>query len=849
MKYFNKHFFFLFPIVLFFFISQVAAQENKVFQNLLGNLAKYANSNAPEKVYVQTDKDFYISGETVWLKAYILNGITHEASDKSRIVYVELIDSLDNSIAYRKLFTESAGAAGDIILPTTIKEGRYTLRAYTKYMLNEQNPVLFQKQITIGEFGTHLNYNKTSKEKTAYKDELKKEAASLKAMKPIVQFFPEGGDLIADIKSVLGVKVTDGKGNGLVTEGKIFDQDSTLISIFRSHDLGLGRVSFTASPNTDYYLQIETDGEMVKYPIPKPFLKGYALQVTNMGGNIKIRVATNIANGLQGALLVGHLRGKLILKQFLKSNDERYNTINLLTSKLQDGVAHFTLFAPSGEPVSERLIFIESPENSLKLSVKTGKSSYGFRNEVNVDLALVDDEGKPFDGDFSMSVVTQNGIQKDTENFKSWLLLNSDLGGTIADPYLFFQEESKGRKFLLDLLMLTHGWRRFAWQSFMDGGVRKEMAYPPEKGIMINGITTAFNNRYRPKKAVTTLNIMANEIVQEKKSTNAQGRFSFGPFFFQDSLETIINAQSLSQTNKKDDQIAIYLDPPAPSIKITDQKIPKVNRTAISYLEPYVKVAQQQILSDFEYDPKVTQLKEVVVKSKLKTRKAVINEKLSARTLYGDAHTRLVMDSIPWLVKGSNGVMEILRTVPGVRINGSFPVQTVQVRNGGGIGVLPLFLIDGVPFESDGVQVPDAIQSLPVDDILFIDVLKGPEANIYGSRAFGGVIAFYTKRGENFDAAPERIPGVTNSKIPGFYKAREFYEPNYAVTLTEHQKPDYRTTLYWAPDIKIKSGASSKLSFYTGDNSGKYAIRVEGITYDGIPVSELYNFNVNEDSP
>lgn len=378
----------------------------------------------------------------------------------------------------------------------------------------------------------------------------------------------------------------------------------------------------------------------------------------------------------------------------------------------------------------------------------------------------------------------------------------------------------------------------------MHNGVRKELAFPAEKGIMISGNTTAFDNQYQPKKTLTTLNIMANEIRQEKKPTNAQGKFSFGPFFFQDSIATIINAKSILETKKKKDEVAVYLDPPFPNIKMKNLNKRQINKTTIAYAEPYLKEAQRKKISDFEYSPKITRLKEVVVKSKVKTPQALIDEELNSRTLYGEANNRLFPDSIPWM-QSAFSPLEILRLVPGVQVFGSFPNQSVQIRGAANFSgpIAPLFLLDGMPVQSD------FIQTMPVFDILFVDVLKGPEAAIYGMRAAGGVIAIYTKRGGDLQVTPKRFPGVANFTVPGFYKTREFYKPNYAMTIPEHQKPDFRTTLHWLPDIKITDGESSKLSFYTGDNASKYMMRIEGITNDGRPVNGVYSFNVIEDLP
>ena len=89
--------------ILFFFVFEISAQQNNSLQNLVGKLATYSKTTFPEKVYVQTDKDVYSNGETIWFKTYVLNGMTHRASTMSKVVYVELLDSKDSIVTQRKL--------------------------------------------------------------------------------------------------------------------------------------------------------------------------------------------------------------------------------------------------------------------------------------------------------------------------------------------------------------------------------------------------------------------------------------------------------------------------------------------------------------------------------------------------------------------------------------------------------------------------------------------------------------------------------------------------------------------------------------------------------------------------
>lgn len=835
--------FFSISLLLPFFLM-VSAQENTLSSKITISLANYTNSNAPEKIYIQTDKDFYIGGETIWFKTYLLNGTTHKASTKSKVVYVELINSKGKSITRQKLYVESTGASSDIALSKEMEEGTYFLRGYTKYMLSDEEPIIFQKEVTISALQIKSGFisNEISKKKVG--NDKAPEIATSTTTQPIVQFFPEGGELVTGIECVLAAKVTDAKGNGLALKGKIQDQNGRLASLFDSYEFGLGWSSFKPEPNTNYYLHIPFDGTMVKYLVPSPVEKGYALRVMNRGGHIMITATTNIANGLQGAFLIGHIRGNIILKHELQPNDENSTTIKLLTTKLPDGIAHFTVFAPNGEPVCERLTFIENLKNDLNLSVKTDKSDYGLLRKVNVDLSLADSKGKPLDGDLSMSVFTKNEIQEDAYNIKSWLLLNSDLGRTIANPNYFFQEDKKGRAYVLDLLMLTHGWRRFTWKSIMNDSVPKELYFPPEKGIMISGTTTAFKNKYQPKETLTTLNIVANELKQEKKVTDTLGRFSFGPFIFEDSITAVINAKSIPLTNKKKDRLSIYLDPHFPEVKVKNNleidggSTKKIINTTT---KPFPSVVKQKTVPDFEYDPDVTYLEEVVVKEKKLTKQELLDEKLNARTLYGYPSTRLIPDSIPGLGNGVVNTFNVLRRDPSIRVQGTFPKQQAFIRPifGEAGGAPPLYLLDGTP-----VSV-DQIQNIRVSEISFIDVLKGADASIYGGLAAGGVVAVYMRRGDDISVEkPKENSNYINATIPGFHKTREFYKPNYAIEKPTHKNLDYRRTLHWEPNIKIETGSAPKLNFYTGDAKGNYVIRLEGITYDGRPVHVLYNFEV-----
>lgn len=89
-------------------------------------------------------------------------------------------------------------------------------------------------------------------------------------------------------------------------------------------------------------------------------------------------------------------------------------------------------------------------------------------------------------------------------------------------------------------------------------------------------------------------------------------------------------------------------------------------------------------------------------------------------------------------------IEEFLEGVPGLEVislaNGDFRIR-VRGPSSFSASSDPLVVIDGVP------TAASALRSLSPDDVKSIDVLKGPEATIYGTRGANGVIVVTTKHG------------------------------------------------------------------------------------------------------
>ncbi len=116
---------------------------------LLGIVAAHAQQPFKEFIYAQTDKNFYLAGESLWFKLYNLDENSRLMQGGSRVAYVQLVGDTPNNVQCTVEIDSTATADGVLELPFTIPSGRYKLCAYTRNMLNMGGEALFSKTIHV----------------------------------------------------------------------------------------------------------------------------------------------------------------------------------------------------------------------------------------------------------------------------------------------------------------------------------------------------------------------------------------------------------------------------------------------------------------------------------------------------------------------------------------------------------------------------------------------------------------------------------------------------------------------------------------------------------------------------
>jgi hypothetical protein len=66
---------------------------------------------------------------------------------------------------------------------------------------------------------------------------------------------------------------------------------------------------------------------------------------------------------------------------------------------------------------------------------------------------------------------TADGEFPGDDNIVSRLLLTGEVRGYVHDPYYYFASPADSLINMLDLVMMTHGWRRIKWDALVRGQV------------------------------------------------------------------------------------------------------------------------------------------------------------------------------------------------------------------------------------------------------------------------------------------------------------------------------------------------------------------------------------------
>jgi hypothetical protein len=757
---------------------------------------QYQKEIYQEGIYIQLDKNYYLSGEFLRFSVICYDAQTRYRSNLSKVAYLELIDSSNTAVIQTKILLDEGNGYGEIHIPSNFNSGNYLLRGYTKWMKNYNPDLYFHSLIHI------IN-------------PFKKPGLGVKPENEVVniQFFPEGGVLVNGIKNKIAFKATNATGSGIDFSGRIVDDLDSVIFEYSPYTCGIGSFNFTPERHRSYHTVVMLKDSTIIHPeFPKIKDEGIAMRINHLNSDdINIDVISNHSSRTGPMLLVGQTNGKIQFSENINISVGT-STINLKKENIDPGIMCITLYNTKAEPLNERLIFVY-PKRAVNLQISTNKRVYQNREKVLVKVSTSSEEGKPLSMNLSLSVSSYNEyFDQFNNNINRHLLLSSSVNGTIENPDYYLDGRSKEVRQTLDHLMLTLSCKR-SMRNYDTLESNRKNFVPENRTHIITGTLTHRISQEPADRINTYLSIPSKYArFYATKSKND------GKVFFE-MKDFIGNNEIIIQTDHTTDSIyQITIDDPFsdeyPNYDIPYFDIDKRMKHVIEKASKNMQIQNAYL----EYKPLAS------IVSKVDT---LTFFEPDAR-YYLDDYTRFpVMEEV---------MREYVIGVYPRRNQDGFHFKVLDPEREITFQENPLILLDGVP-------VFDANEIIELDPLYVEKIETVNKRFLKGAIKYSGIVSYTTYEGN--------LKGYRLNKnalvmeYEGLQPLREYLTPSYDEVTEENSRlPDYRNVLYWNPHFKTDDKGEAILEFYTSDDISEYEIRIEGISSDGEPVSGKLHFKV-----
>ena len=472
---------------------------NDALMRFAGNIHQFNELFPQEKVYLQFDNTAYFQGETIWFKAFVVKSSNLNRAP-STVLYVDLVSPNGVLLSQQKLKIVAGQADGCIeLMDKSVEQARdlrgvlpypsgyYEIRAYTQYMLNFSDDIIFSRVLPV--YRTPKNEGDYSIPVMAPDSTIlsQNRPAQEKLHKVNVTFYPEGGQLVSNVMCRVAFKATDENGMGIPGTLSLTGDDGLQVTADSGHE-GMGSFLFTPGKSKTSAV-FEYQGRKYSVSLPAPKVAGYSLMADNVTDpdklSVSVRRSTSRIERTVGLTVT--CRGELIMFKELGMRDGD-NRFSFDTSTWPVGVCRIVLFTDRGEVLAARSIYNGSTKYQPPvIDFKTDKSRYSAFGKMKLSFDLKDRNGNPFRDRFCISVrdASDYGTVY-ADNLLTDFLLTSDLKGFIHDPDYYFQSDDKAHLTDLDLLCMVQGWERYDWEYMSDNRVFNE-SRRLEDSLSLNG--------------------------------------------------------------------------------------------------------------------------------------------------------------------------------------------------------------------------------------------------------------------------------------------------------------------------------------------------------------------------
>lgn len=855
--------------------STYAETPDSIFARYFRNAQNFADAYPREKVSLHFDNTSYYLGDTIWFKAYAVTSEQNQPTTISKPLYVELLDQLGNVVERQIIQLADGEGHGQMVLNNSFFTGYYEMRAYTKWMLAFDHPSCFSRTLPV--YRKRLSDDETPRSIATYRmDDSMKQRPKDKGKKFTVRFFPEGGQLVRGVSSVVAFEAADREKGAVDIEGIVISASGEELAHIRTLHDGMGCFEYKPGdkPAT---ARITYNGSTYKFDLPQALPQGYVLRVDNRQDLLHVTV-TRSSLAMEDTLAVfASSQGRPYQCMILNFEGGADCRFQIPVKELPGGVQQLSLVNLNGETLCERFCYV-MPRSFTLLACKTNCELYRPFEPVTCRIKIRDYQNRPVQANLSVSI--RNGVESDYREYDhsiyTDLLLVSDLKGYIHQPGFYFADRSAQRFKMLDVLLMVRGWRKYDLAQLI-GKHSFSPHYLPEKSLTLYGQVQSYFGKSLKNLGVSILARRDSVSIAGMTKTDSLGYFSAPVDGFNGTMDALIQTRNEGKKWNKQAVVKLFrnFEPPLRKLDYYELNPEWKDLTYMRQLLDTLDVAYK----DSAYGPDNHLLDEVTVNAK----------RLNVLLKQTERFEKEILGyyNVPQLVDKMRDDGESVYNLPILlkELNPNFKLTDALTLTYNTSKVL--FIVNGGVLSYGNTEYVldkdvDAVKSI----MLYHDQTEGESVFVMNkqSNRVTKFVAnnFWSGRWENgdlgdvpldaigADASPDALVGQTKKKssidktsvvvcsittiddwdpnktykarrgirhtyIQGYNEPMEFYSPTYPGGAPLYME-DNRRTLYWNPNVKTNEKGEVIIQCFNSDNSAPLIINAETI-YNGCPAS------------
>jgi hypothetical protein len=310
---------------------------------------------------------------------------------------------------------------------------------------------------------------------------------------PQVHFYPEGGNMVADVANLVGWEAKTSEGAPLHTDAVLYE-GGKIIDTVQTNGNGMGRFFIIPQKGKKYTAKLIGTNDKTEYLLPDA-TGGAMLSVKRAIVNDTLLVDVYNNDSKRKLYLIGHnYRQTFFETPIEKSPNQR---VKIILNDMARGIMQLTLVDSLGRPFAERMVFAHYT-NKNKLDLTTDNSTYGNRKKVKLGVKLT---GQDINAAVSVAVVQENRLEiKNRNDIENYLYLKSNLTDLPVKESYFSNTDFDKRD--LENVLLIKGWSRYKWTDVLK--VKAQDTVKNSKELAFTGRVTKYSGKFKQPVALVT---------------------------------------------------------------------------------------------------------------------------------------------------------------------------------------------------------------------------------------------------------------------------------------------------------------------------------------------------------